>query len=84
MADIKKNGRVVLLVASPEVVYGRLKDVNDRPVLSGRKNLEGISELMELRRGKYEAAADIVITTDNKSVLAICEELIQRLTEMDE
>ena len=53
-------------------------------MLSGRKNLEGISELMELRRGKYEAAADIVITTDNKSVLAICEELIQRLTEMDE
>ena len=84
VAEMKKNGRVVLLVASPEVVYGRLKDVNDRPVLSGRKNLEGISELMELRRGKYEAAADIVITTDNKSVLAICEELIQRLTEMDE
>lgn len=84
VAEMKKNGRVVLLAASPEVVYGRLKDANDRPVLSGRKSLEGISELMELRRGKYEAAADIVITTDNKSVLAICEELIQRLTEMDE
>ena len=81
---MKKNGRVVLLTASPEVIYGRVKDTEDRPVLKGRKNVEGISELMEQRRGKYEAAADIVIRTDRKSVLEICEELIERLTEMDE
>lgn len=84
VAEMKKNGRVVLLTASPEVIYGRVKDTEDRPVLKGRKNVEGISELMEQRRGKYEAAADIVIRTDRKSVLEICEELIERLTEMDE
>ena len=39
---------------------------------------------MEQRREKYEAAADIVIQTDNKTVLQICEELVQRLMEMDE
>ncbi len=84
VAEMKKNGRGVLLTASPEVIYGRVKDTEDRPVLKGRKNVEGISELMEQRRGKYEAAADIVIRTDRKSVLEICEELIERLTEMDE
>lgn len=84
VAEMKKNGRVVLLTASPEVIYSRVKDTDDRPVLKGRKNVEGISELMEQRRGKYEAAADIVIRTDQKSVLEICEELVQRLTEMDE
>ena len=84
VAEMKKNGRVVLLTASPEVIYSRVKDTEDRPVLKGRKNVEGISELMEQRRGKYEAAADIVIRTDRKSVLEICEELIERLTEMDE
>ncbi len=82
--EMKKNGRVVLLTASPEAVYERLKDADDRPVLNGRKNVEGIAALMEERRGKYEAAADIVIETDQKSVLEICEELVQRLTEMDE
>ena len=82
--EMKKNGRVVLLTASPEIIYERVKDSDDRPVLRGRKNVEGISELMEQRRGKYEAAADIVINTDNKTVLQICEELVQRLTEMDE
>ena len=84
VAEMKKNGRVVLLTASPEVIYSRVKDTEDRPVLKGRKNVEGISELMEQRRGKYGAAADIVIRTDRKSVLEICEELIERLTEMDE
>jgi shikimate kinase len=82
--EMKKNGRVVLLTASPETVYERVKDNDDRPVLNGRKNVKGISELMEQRREKYEAAADIVINTDNKTVLQVCEELVQRLMEMED
>jgi shikimate kinase len=82
--EMKKNGRVVLLTASPEVIYERVKDSDDRPNLNGRKNVAGISELMEQRREKYEKAADIVVNTDDKSILQICEELIGRLMEMDE
>ena len=82
VTEMKKNGRVVLLTASPETIFDRVKDSDDRPVLNGRKNVKGISELMEQRREKYEAAADIVINTDNKTVLEVCEELVQRLTEM--
>ena len=81
--QMKKNGRVVLLTASPEEVYDRVKDSDDRPVLAGRKNVKGIAELMEARREKYEAAADIIVNTDHKTVLQVCEELVQRLTEMD-
>ncbi len=84
VTEMKKNGRVVLLTASPETIFDRVKDSDDRPVLNGRKNVKGISELMEQRREKYEAAADIVINTDNKTVLEVCEELVQRLTEMEE
>lgn len=84
VAEMKKNGRVVLLSASPEVILDRVKDSDDRPVLKGRKSIEGTAELMEQRRERYEAAADIVIQTDHKSVQEICEELIQRLSEMDE
>ena len=84
VAEMKKNGRVVLLTASPKLIYSRVKDIDDRPVLYGRKTVEGISELMEERREKYEAAADIVIQTDNKSVSTICKELMHSLTEMEE
>ena len=38
---------------------------------------------MEGRRERYEAAADIVVKTDHKTVLQVCEELVQRLMEMD-
>ena len=81
--EMKKNCKVVLLTASPETIYERVKDNNDRPVLQGRKNVAGISELMEQRREKYEAAADIVVNTDDKDVLTICEELVQKLTRAE-
>ena len=38
---------------------------------------------MEKRREKYETAADIIIETDGKDELQICEELILRLRQMD-
>lgn len=84
VVEMKKNGRVVLLTASPETIYERVKDSNDRPLLEGNNNVEFIADLMEKRREKYEAAADVVIQTDNKTILQICEELIVKLTELDE
>lgn len=84
VAEMKKNGRVVLLTASPETIYHRVKDSHDRPLLENNKNVSFITELMEKRREKYEAAADVIIETDKKSELEICEELVQRLMELDE
>lgn len=84
VAEMKKNGRVVLLTAEAETVYERVKDGDDRPILRGRKSVEGILELMEQRRERYEAAADLVIETDHKTVPQICEELVRRLMELEE
>lgn len=77
VAEMKKNGKVVLLTAKPETIYNRVKDSHDRPLLENNKNVGFISDLMEKRREKYEAAADIIIETDGKNELQICEELIQ-------
>ena len=96
VAEMKKNGRVVLLTATPETIYERVKDSNDRPVLNGRKNVKGISELMEQRREKYEAAADLAtnfflcahtptqhaaLACFTPETLAVCEERRQELLE---
>lgn len=83
VAEMKKNGRVVLLTAKPETILSRVKDNHDRPLLEGNKNVNFIGELMEKRREKYQAAADIVIETDGKDKLEICEELVQRLRALD-
>lgn len=81
VAEMKKNGKVVLLTASPETILNRVKDSHDRPLIENNKNVGFIADLMGKRKEKYEAAADIVIHTDNKSELEICEELVQRLLE---
>lgn len=78
--EMKKNGKVVLLTASPEVILERVKDNDDRPLLRGNKNIEFISKMMEERRPKYEAAADIVVSTDRKTVEEIAEEIVVKLT----
>lgn len=75
--EMKKNGKVILLTASPETILNRVKNNHDRPLLENNKNVTFISELMEKRRNKYEAAADIVIQTDGKSAFEICEEIIR-------
>lgn len=77
---MKKNGKVVLLTASPEVILERVKDNDDRPLLRGNKNTEFISNMMEQRRPKYETAADVVVNTDYKTVEEIAEEIVVKLT----
>ena len=76
---MKESGTIVLLEASPETVFERVKENDDRPLLCGNKNVANISELMEKRRPKYEAAADIRVYTDEKSALEICREIVDKL-----
>ena len=81
VVEMKKNGKVILLTASPETILDRVKNNHDRPLLENNKNVDFISDLMEKRRSKYEAAADIIIKTDGKSAFQICEEIISLAKE---
>ena len=81
VVEMKKNGCVVLLTVTPETVYERVKDSDGRPILKGRKNINDIMELMEKRKGKYEAAADVMVATDGMTIQDICEEMMKKLME---
>ena len=83
IAEMKKNGRVILLTATPETILDRVKDDHNRPLLESNKNVPFIASLMEKRREKYEAAADIIVRTDGKSIAEIAEEIIVQLRVMD-
>ena len=83
VAEMKKNGRVILLSVEPETVLTRLKDDHSRPLLENNKNVDFVRGLMEKRRAKYEAAADIIISTDHKSVQEICDEILAKLRAID-
>ena len=74
---MRSSGKIVLLTAEPEIILQRVGNSHARPLLEGRKTVDAIQELMEERRPAYEAAADRVIRTDNKSIPEICRELME-------
>lgn len=76
---MKENGTIVLLTAEPETVFQRVKGNHNRPLLEKNKTPEYIAELMEIRRPKYEAAADLVVKTDGRKVNEICQEIAEQL-----
>ena len=72
-------GRTVLLTAEPETILERLAgQAAGRPNLKNRMTEEGIRALVEKRRSAYEAAGEIVVPTDGKSVDEICGEILAR------
>ncbi len=77
-ALMKESGIVVWLTATPETILERVRENQDRPILKGNMNVEFIAELMEQRREKYEAAADIMVRTDNRTVEEICREIMSQ------
>lgn len=78
-AAMKEHGCIVLLSATPETIYMRVKNSTNRPILNGNMNVEYIRGLMEKRRERYEAVADVRIDTDGKTIGEICEEIISRV-----
>lgn len=76
VANMKKSGKIIFLTATPETIFERVRYSTNRPLLTGNMNVEYIAKLMERRRSIYEAAADVVIATDEKSGDSILKELL--------
>lgn len=80
---MKKNGRVVLLKASPATILERVKDSDERPILNNNMNVEFIEQLLNKRKDRYNASADVVIETDGKTESEIVDEIIAKLITYD-
>lgn len=72
---MKESGVIVLLNASPETIFERVKDSHDRPLLEKNKTPEHIKDLMEKRDPFYKKAADLEVMTDGKTALQIAGEI---------
>ena len=79
VVEMKKIGRVILLTADPQTILDRLKEDHSRPLLENNKNIDFVRGLMDSRRAKYEAAADIIIHTDGKTVEEIGNEILEKV-----
>jgi len=79
---IKRTGKLIFLKTSPGIIYKRLKNNKDRPVLlkNGEKQLEKetylrrIETLMKKRNSSY-SHADFIFNTDNDSIEKTVEKI---------
>ena len=74
---MKESGTIVLLTASPQTVYNRIRYSHDRPVLNGHMEVSYIEQLMEKRRAAYEAACDAAVITDGKTPAEVADEIVR-------
>lgn len=74
--NMKKNGTIIYLSATPETIYKRVRNSTHRPLLNGNMNVEYITQLMEKRLPIYENAADVVIDVNDKEKREIVKEII--------
>lgn len=73
--SMRRGGTVILLTATPQTIYERVKKSRNRPMLDGKMNVDYISEMMEKREKAYEEAADFTVCTDDKTAKEIALEI---------
>ena len=78
LRDLERNGNLVLLEASPETIYERLKDGEPRPLVRGDQAVEMIRYLLDIRKAHYHWATTRV-DTDGKTPEAVASEIVASL-----
>lgn len=68
-------GQVFYLRAESETIYERVQGDTTRPLLQGDDPLKKIRTLLKEREPYYRAAADVVISVDDKSFSEILDEI---------
>lgn len=77
-ALLRERGTVVWLRASPAVLGARVGSGKDRPLLVGEAGaVPTLERLAILRAPAYEAAADVVVDTDDCSVAEVAEHVVE-------
>ena len=76
---MKESGTVVYLTAKPETIFERVKNDTGRPLLEGHKDVGYIASMLEGRRPRYEAAADLCIVTDGLTPGEVARDIVCRL-----
>ena len=77
---LKRNGRLIWLTASVETIAARIGGDTQRPSLTGTKShVEEIRDVLTERTPKYQAAADLTIATDGRSVDELATTILKQL-----
>ena len=74
---LKEIGRVYYLTAANQVIYDRVKDDSNRPLLQCENPYERICMLMKERAPLYEKAADVLVDTNSTDIEEVCGRIME-------
>ena len=79
IANLKKKGKIVLLTASADTLVLRIGTNTKRPMLTKAATMrKDVETVLQRRNRLYRKAADFVIDTESKPILAIVKEVLQK------
>jgi len=75
---LKQRCHMVLLTATPEVIYNRAisEGKKNRPIINKEEPFKEIEKLLRYRESYYKSSTEIIIDTTEKSVERIVEEIL--------
>lgn len=76
--NLKKNSITICLTASPEVIYERIRDYDNRPLLKTDDTYMRIKELLK-EREPYYSEADIKIDTTQLEAQKVVETIMKEM-----
>lgn len=82
MEELERNGAIICLTASPEVILKRTSKTNYRPLLNVDDPVSEIKELLEKREQFYKRCSRM-IDTSNKGIEEVVNEIIKFLSERE-
>jgi len=77
-ALVKSPAKIVLLEATGETIFNRLKNDTTRPLANSLTKVE-LATLKQARQSIYNKYADLVIQTDNLTPVEVANQIIQSL-----
>ena len=77
--SMKKNGRVVYLETSGEMLWQRVREKKGRPLLNGGDPRASLFDILGKRRSLYEKAADCRVATDGQTAEAVARKILAAL-----
>ncbi len=75
---MKESGFVVYLKVSADGAAARIPNTDSRPMF---KNLDTARKTIVEREPQYEAAADVAVETEGRSIREVADEVVDRLLE---
>ena len=76
---MRATGKIVFLETSPDMLWERVRNKKDRPLLRGQDPKANLNAILQVRQPLYEKACDFQVNTDGQTAEAVAKKILKEL-----